>query len=48
MRGYSRNAQLLFKKRPFPYFDGLKQNFPSFRREWNETVLKANFPVELE
>ena len=44
MGSCSRNDRLLFERRPFPHFDGLKQNFPSFWREWSETVTKAKFP----
>ena len=46
MTGCSRNAQVLFDKRPFPHFDGLKQNFQSFRREMIETMKKAKFPPD--
>ena len=27
-----------FQKPPFPDFDGQKKNFPSFHREWTDTV----------
>ena len=48
VRDYPRSSQFLLKKRPFPHFDGLKRNFPSFRREWTEIVTKAKFPPDHE
>ena len=44
----SNSAQFLFEKRPFPCFDGLRQNFKNLRREWIETVTKAMFPPDHE
>ena len=35
---FSQASQYLYEKRPFPQFNGKKRNFPSFRREWTETV----------
>ena len=46
VRDYPRSSQFLFKKRPFPHFDGQKPNYPSFRREWTETRTKAKFPPD--
>ena len=36
--GGSRPRQMMYKKRPFPKFDGKRRNYPRFRREWSETV----------
>ena len=43
----SRNGHLMYEKRPYPKFNGKKQNFPSFRREWAETVTNK-FPAKFE
>ena len=45
--GLSHASQYLYEKRPFPQFDGQKRNFPSFWREWTETVTKK-YPPEFE
>ena len=39
-----RTGAAYFQKVPFPKFNGTKRNYPSFRREWQETV--ANFYPE--
>ena len=37
----------MYKKRPYPKFNGKKRNFPIFRREWTKTVTNK-FSVEFE
>ena len=37
-RASSVGAIHYFQKQPFPKFDGQKRNYPSFRREWTDTV----------
>ena len=34
----SRSGHMMYEKRPYPNFDGNRRNYPSFRREWSETV----------
>ena len=45
--GFPRTSQYLYEKLPFQQLDGQKRNFPSFRREWTETVTKK-YPPEFE
>ena len=43
----ARSNHLLYEKRPFPRFDGKKRNFPSFKREWSDTVT-GKYPPDFE
>ena len=34
----------MYENRPYPKFDGKKRNYPSFRRDWSETVTNKVAP----
>ena len=43
----ARSSHLMYEKRPYPKFNGKKRNYPSFKREWSETVTNK-FSSEFE